>query len=232
MVNPQNKDSNTHWNVFDDADALASEAAKRILNAASQSISERGVFRLVLSGGNTPKATYRLLVNADTDWSKWEIYYGDERCLGIDDPERNSVMAAKSFLDFVPIPAANIHAIPGEKGAEEAAKEYLDVIKGAMPFDLVMLGLGEDGHTASLFPGQKHPDDQLVFPVHNAPKPPPDRVSLSAHVLSNTPEVLVLATGTGKQDAIRAWQAGKPLPIATIGKPAVVDVFIDKAAQP
>ena len=232
MKNQQIKDTITRWHIFDDPDAVAAEAAQHILNSASQSISERGVFRLVLSGGHTPEATYRLLVDADTNWSRWEIYFGDERCLSADDSERNSIMAAKTFLDFVPIPSDNIHAIPSEEGAEVAAQEYENVIKGVMPFDIVMLGIGEDGHTASLFPTQQHPADQLVHSVHNAPKPPPDRVSLSAHALSNSQEVLVLATGAGKQHAIKAWQDGESLPIAEIGKPAQVDVLLDKAAQP
>ena len=100
-----------------------------------------------------------------------------------------------------------------------------------MPFDLVLLGIGEDGHTASLFPGQQHPADQLVHAVHNAPKPPPDRVSLSVRALSEAREVLILATGAGNRAAIQSWQAGEPLPIAEIGGPAPVDVLLDRAAQ-
>jgi len=217
--------------VLDDADAVALEAAQRILQSATRAIAEHGLFRIVLAGGGTPEAAYRLLVGADTDWSRWEIYFGDERCLPVDDAERNSLMAARALLGPVAIPAANVHSIPAEHGAEAAAKAYQPVIRAALPFDLVLLGIGEDGHTASLFPGQQHPAGQLVHAVHNAPKPPPDRVSLSAGALSEAREVLILATGAGKRAAIKAWRTGEPLPIAAIGGPASVDVLLDRAAQ-
>ncbi len=232
MNQPTKKTHQTHWHVFDNPDAVAAEAAKRILESASKSITERGVFRIVLAGGSTPEAAYRLLVGADTDWSCWEVYFGDERCLPVEDPDRNSVMAGNTFLNAVDIPAANIYPIPSEKGAEEAAKEYTVIVKAALPFDLVLLGIGEDGHTASLFPGQKHSIDELVHPVHNAPKPPPDRVSLSARALSDAVNVIILAAGTGKRDAIAAWQDGKPIPISEIGGPAPIDVLMDRVAQP
>ena len=219
------------WHMLDDPDAVAKQAVQRILQSASRAIAERNLFRIVLTGGHTPEATYGLLVDADTDWSRWEIYFGDERCLPSDHAERNSIMAARTLLDRVAVPAANVHPIPAERGAEAAAAAYEPVVKAAMPFDLVLLGIGEDGHTGSLFPGQQHPADQLVHAVHNAPKPPPDRVSLSVRALSDAREVLILATGGGKREAIRAWQAGEPLPIAEIGGPAPVDVLIDRAAQ-
>ena len=224
-------DTPTRWHVSDDPDAVAEETMQRILQSASRAIAERKLFSIVLAGGHTPEAAYRLLVGADTDWSRWEIYFGDERCLPVDDAERNSLMAARALLDSVAIPAANIHPIPAELGAEAAAGAYESVIKSALPFDLVLLGIGEDGHTGSLFPGQQHPAEQLVHAVHNSPKPPPDRVSLSVRALSEAREVLVLATGSGKRAAIQAWQAGEPLPIAEIGGPAPVDVLLDRAAQ-
>lgn len=225
------QDHTTRWHVFDSADAVASEAAERILQAANSAISTRGRFRLVLAGGRTPEAAYRLLATADTDWSRWECYFGDERCLPVDDAERNSVMADTTLLGRVPIPAANIHPIPAELGAEAAATAYEPVVSDALPFDLVLLGIGEDGHTASLFPGHQHPARQLVHAVHNAPKPPPDRVSLSARALSNAQQVLVMATGAGKRAALDAWRAGEQLPVAEIGGPAAVDVLTDIADE-
>jgi len=222
----------TNWHLFEDADTVAKEAARRILDYADEAIDDKGVFRLVLAGGHTPEACYRLLSEADTDWSKWEIYFGDERCLPVDHPDRNSVMAQKTFLDAVPIPSANIYPIPSEKGAEAAAEAYETVVNSAIPFDVVLLGIGEDGHTASMFPGQIHPTDHSVFPVHNSPKPPPDRVSLSAPALSEAGHIMVLATGAGKRDALKAWKEGKPIPIAEIGGATPVDVMMDKATEP
>ena len=232
MKNRLMKDTSTRWHLLDDSDAVAVQTAQHMLQSASRAIAERDLFRIVLAGGRTPEAAYRLLVGADTDWSRWEIYFGDERCLPVDDAQRNSIMAARALLDSVAVPVANVHPIPAERGAEAAASEYEPVIRAALPFDLVLLGIGEDGHTASLFPGQLHPTEQLVHAVHNAPKPPPDRVSLSARALSEAREVLILATGAGKRAAIQAWQAGEPLPIAEIGGPAPVDVLLDRAAQP
>jgi 6-phosphogluconolactonase len=220
------------WQVLGDADSVADQAARRILEAASAAIAGRGLFRIVLAGGRTPAATYRLLIRAETDWSRWMIYFGDERCLPPDDADRNSSMASKAWLNAVDVPAANIHAIPAELGSEAAAEAYAPLVQAALPFDLVLLGIGEDGHTAGLFPGQQHPPDQLVHAVHDAPKPPADRVSLSARALSEAREVLVLATGAGKRAAIRAWRAGAQLPVARIGDASTpVVVLMDEAAQ-
>jgi 6-phosphogluconolactonase len=231
MKNRLIEDSPTRWHVFNDADTVAVQAAQRILQAASEAIDERGQFRIVLAGGRTPEAAYRLLVGADTDWSRWQIYFGDERCLPEHDAERNSLMAARALLDSVAIPTANIHPIPAELGAEVAAGEYEPVVRAALPFDLVLLGMGEDGHTASLFPGQQHPAGLLTHAVHNAPKPPSDRVSLSAGALGEARAVLVLVTGAGKRAAIQGWRSGEKLPIAEIGDSKPVDVLLDKAAQ-
>ncbi len=218
------------WHVLDDPQAVAEHTAKRILAAADSAIAERGVFRIVLAGGRTPEAAYRLLVNTDTDWSCWEIFFGDERCLPVDDAQRNSTMAAQAWLDHVTISAAQIHEIPAESGAEAASQAYIQHVRDAMPFDMVLLGMGEDGHTASLFPGQEHSPEELVHAVHDAPKPPPDRVSLSRRALSDARQVLILVTGEGKRDAVRAWKAGNALPVASINSHTGVDVIIDRDA--
>ena len=223
-------DADTRWHVFDDDAAVAREAAERIMRAARQAIGARGLFRLVLAGGRTPCRAYQLLVTASMDWSKWHIFYGDERCLSVDNAQRNSVMASSAWLDHVPVPAAQVHPIPAEKGAENAAREYAAVVRLALPFDLVLLGVGEDGHTASLFPGQEHSASELVHPVHNAPKPPPDRVSLSRAVLCNAQDVLILVTGASKREAVSRWRAGQVLPVAEIAGRHGVDVLIDRTA--
>ena len=218
------------WHVLDDPQAVAGQAAQRILAAAARAIAERDVFRIVLAGGRTPEAAYRLLVAADTDWSRWEIFFGDERCLPVDDAERNSRMAAQAWLDQVAIDQAHVFPIPAEQGAEAAAQAYTAPVQAALPFDMVLLGMGEDGHTASLFPGQQHPAEEPVHAVHNAPKPPPDRVSLSQQTLSDARQVLILVTGGGKRDAVQAWKAGDTLPVASIRGHNGVDVLIDRDA--
>jgi 6-phosphogluconolactonase len=218
------------WKVMADAESVAAEAARRILAQAGEAISERGVFRIVLAGGTTPEKTYRLLTDADTDWLCWQIYYGDERCLPVEHDDRNSRMAQQAWLRHVPIPAENIHPMPAEQGAEPAARHYSGVIEGAVPFDMVLLGMGEDGHTASLFPGHQYDRDEAVHAVHNAPKPPPDRVSLSAATLSNTRALLILVTGAGKREAVSRWRRGEDLPIARVTPPGTV-VLIDRDAM-
>jgi 6-phosphogluconolactonase len=213
--------------VFDDGNAVAREAADRILDAAQRAIAERGVFHLVLAGGTTPTLAYGLLANADADWQRWQIWYGDERCLPADDPERNSVMANRVWLHDSPIPRANIHPIPAELGAEAAAAAYAGLLAPVLPFDMVLLGMGEDGHTASLFPGHRHSLEQTAHPIHDAPKPPPDRVSLSATVLGRARGGWMLVTGAGKREALARWRAGEALPIATIPATALL---LDRAA--
>lgn len=220
-----------HWHQLPEAAAVAQNAASRILAAASEAIAQRGVFRLVLAGGRTPEATYRLLAVAETDWHRWEIYFGDERCLPVGHPDRNSTMAAKTWLDHVSIPREQIHMIPAERGPIEGARLYEPMVAAALPFDLVILGLGEDGHTASLFPGHHHPEESLVVPVTGAPKPPAERVSLSAKALSQARQLLVLVTGREKQRALREWKAGRNIPIARIIPLERLDVILDAEAN-
>ncbi|MFM1891518.1 MAG: 6-phosphogluconolactonase, partial [Pseudomonadota bacterium] len=140
------------WQVLPDAAAVAQAAAVEISAAAAAAIAARGCFRLVLAGGRTPAAAYRLLRATPQDWARWEIYFGDERCLPPDAAERNSQLALATWLRHVAVPAGQIHVIPAELGAEQAAARYAPIVAAAAPFDLVLLGIGEDGHTASLFP--------------------------------------------------------------------------------
>jgi 6-phosphogluconolactonase len=225
------EESPVRWHVFSDAGVLARTAGERIARSAGEAIARGGGFRIVLAGGSTPEAVYQRLTGLDTDWTRWWIYFGDERCVPASHAERNSVMAARSWLDRVPIPADNIFPIPAEAGAELAARSYANVVRDALPFDLVLLGIGEDGHTASLFPGHVHDPAELVHAVHEAPKPPPDRVSLGLAALNDAGEVIILVTGTGKRDAVARWRAGADLPVARVHGRHGVDVYIDAAAD-
>lgn len=127
------------------------------------------------------------------------------------------------------IPAQQCHAIPAELGPEQAAQAYADIVEAAVPFDLVLLGMGEDGHTASLFPGHKHNQEQWTHPVFGAPKPPPERVSLSAKALGQTRNLLYLITGQSKVEAVQAWRKGDLLPVSSMATDTG-EVLIDKAA--
>jgi 6-phosphogluconolactonase len=221
---------NNRWHTLETADQVALAAYEQILKSAEQAIADHGTFKLVLAGGSTPEKVYRLLAHADADWSKWYIYYGDERCLPADHADRNSLMATSAFLEKVAIPDAQIFTIPAELGPEPAAKKYQQIVASALPFDMVLLGMGEDGHTASLFPGHQHQEEELAHAVYNSPKPPPERVSISAKALSNTQQLIFLITGANKQEAVKNWRSGQDLPVATIVPENPIDIYIDKDA--
>jgi len=163
------------WHALPDRPALDQDVSAAILQAADDAMRARGRFHLVIAGGDTPRGAYRKLREANTDWSAWHIYFGDERCLPAADPARNSRMAADTWLDHVGSPAARVHAIAGELGAVPAAQAYAGVLRAVGEFDLVLLGLGEDGHTASLFPGHDWgtaPGSPDTLAVLDAPKAP------------------------------------------------------------
>ncbi len=216
------------WQVFPDRAALAAHAAKLILASARAAIAAQGVFRLVLAGGQTPLAVYARLANARADWPRWHWYFGDERCLTAGDAGRNDTAIRHTWLDHIVVPPANIHAIPAELGAQAAARQYAALLTGLGEFDLVLLGLGEDGHTASLFPGRPLDASAEVLAVHDAPKPPSERVTMSAARLSRARQVLFLVTGADKRAAVTAWRAGADIPARAIS--GTVQVLLDAEA--
>ncbi len=224
----------TRWHVAENPEDWLSGALARVKAAEDEALSARGAFHLVLAGGGTPERLYRALAGEGHDWSRWQVWFGDERCLPPGDPERNSRMAGRVWLDRVDIPAGNVHPIPAELGPQAAVQSYGAVLAGIGDFDLVLLGLGEDGHTASLFPdhdwgeGDDAPD---ALPVFDAPKPPPERVSLSARRLGRARRVLFLVTGAGKRSAVADWRRGLAIPAAAVRPVAGVDVVLDTDAS-
>lgn len=220
-----------HWHQLETADQIAQATCNRILDLAKSAISERRQFKFVLAGGSTPEKVYRLLAKSDADWSNWFIYHGDERCLPLNHADRNSVMAANAFLNEVAIPKNQIFDMPTELGTEESAAAYYSVVEAALPFDLVLLGMGEDGHIASLFPGHIHNDNALVHAVYNSPKPPAERITLSMKALSNTQNLFFLITGANKTKALKQWREGLNLPVANVNALQNLVVFLDKAAD-
>ncbi|MCB5187887.1 6-phosphogluconolactonase [Methylobacillus caricis] len=216
----------SRWQVFTAQEALYSSAVRHIEEAAKNAIARYDKFSIVLAGGSTPKSVYQMLPDIDTDWSKWHVYYGDDRCLPPDHEERNSLMAHEAWLKHVAIPSAHIHDIPAERGPVDAAAAYSETLAAVNEFDLVLLGLGEDGHTASLFPGHSWDDSQAAVPVFDAPKPPLERVSVSAGFLSKAREVVFFVTGAGKQEAVDNWRKGVDIPASLIRPKNGVDVYI------
>ena len=219
------------WSIFPTETALCTAAIDLIVDAAAKAITQRGRFDIVLAGGTTPRAIYKELRGAQTDWKHWYVWFGDERCLPVMDAERNSAMAYDALLKHVPIPHRQIHVIAGELGAASAAANYNMQLAMLGDFDLVLLGMGEDGHTASLFPGKSWNNGDPTMAVSEAPKPPSDRVTLSVPRLSRARQVLFIVTGKGKQDAVNAWRRGAGLPASAITSKGTLDVFLDQQAS-
>ena len=218
--------------IYPDTESLIAERATALGTIANASIAANGAFKIVLAGGRTPIKLYQQLVSLHTDWNRWVIYFGDERCLPRGDSERNDTMARVAWLNHVTIPSAQIHAMPGELGPEAGALAYLGPLKNAGKFDLVLLGLGEDGHTASLFPQYLLQDkivasDNATLAIHDAPKPPPERISLSPQRLSDSERVWFLVTGADKKTALKNWLDNQSLPAQLITPKNGVDIFTD-----
>lgn len=208
---------------------MQAAALAAITASAANSIAARGAFHIVLAGGRTPEAIYTQLRTLTTDWRAWSIYFGDERCLPSGDSERNDSMARASWLDHVAVPAEQIYSIAAQLGSTRAAESYNSTLAAVGDFDMVLLGLGEDGHTASLFPGDSAAlrASAAAIAVHNAPKPPAERVSMSSRRLSRARSVLFLVSGEGKRVALRSWQQGEAIPAALIDPAAGVDIYTD-----
>jgi len=219
-----------NWHIHRDADGLAQALAEAIVRIAAESIARRGAFHLVLAGGHTPADTYARLPKLGRRWQNWHLYYGDERYLPLGHPERNDSMVESLWTARVPLPVRQHHRLQVAENLEEAAVAYARDLP-PQPFDLVLLGLGEDGHCASLFPGcdwGMEADAPAVLPVRAAAKPPPQRISLSGWRLRRSRHVFFLVTGAGKADAVARWRAGETLPAAVIG--AGAEVWLDPEA--
>jgi 6-phosphogluconolactonase len=217
-----------------DGDGVAVCAAELLGSMLASSLAERGRAHFALSGGTTPAGTYRALTLAS--WDGVEVWFADERCVGPDDPESNYLMVGQTLLDHAP--GALVHRIEGELGAERAASAYETLLRERVAdelpvLDVVVLGIGEDGHTASLFPNfpQLRAAGAACLAVHDSPKPPPDRVTLSLEVLNAARAIVLLASGTGKADALaRALGAPDPAVPASLLAGERLTVIADAAA--
>lgn len=223
------------WRVFADVDAMVDALADALGAEAEAAIAARGTFHLVLAGGSTPLALYRALAERNAGDARWHIWFGDERCLPPDHAERNSAMAESAWLSESRIPPGNRRPIPAERGAAEAAALYAGWLAGVPDFDVVLLGIGEDGHTASLFPGRDwgtEADSPDVLAVTDAPKPPPERVSLSVARLNRSAKVWFVITGGNKRHALRQWESCEALPVAAVHGRQETVAWLDAVAWP
>ena len=186
----------SEFTVLDTPEAVAAAAAAEIAKAI-----RAGSRTLVLAGGSTPRRCYELLAGLEVEWGRVTVLFGDERCVPASHPDSNYRMAREALLDQVA--PATVHRIPGELGPDEGAAEYARIVAGLAPLDVVILGIGEDGHTASLFPGAPELKAKgWAVGVRNSPKPPPERVTLTLQALRGAHQVIILATGAGKADAV------------------------------
>jgi 6-phosphogluconolactonase len=208
--------------IYPDADRLAQAAAEHVVTLAGQAIARQGRFSVALSGGSTPRPLYARLATEDfapqTDWSNVHVFWGDERCVPPEHPDSNYGMARQSLLDHVPIPAHNVHRIHGELEPAEAALEYERVLRtffasstqeSGTTFDLVLLGLGTDGHTASLFPRTDPLHEQKRWvAAHYADAVGVWRVTLTPPAINAAANVTFLVSGADKAQTLQQMLGG------------------------
>jgi len=182
---------------------LPEVAAQRIAQVIRRAIVLNGHAAVALAGGTTPRSVYRRLAKiGEIPWEKIDVYFGDERAVSPDDPQSNYRMARESLLDAVPIPPAQVHRIPAELADRQAAAAKYAVLLPER-LDLIILGIGEDGHTASLFPGSAALQERTrKVVVVEGSKPPPWRLTVTPPVIAEAIEKIVLASGSGKAGAV------------------------------
>ncbi|HYN87655.1 MAG TPA: 6-phosphogluconolactonase [Ardenticatenaceae bacterium] len=211
--------------IFPTVDGVGTAAAERIAAIATEAVAARGEWSIALSGGETPKALYTLLATPtwrlQVPWSQASVFWGDERCVGPEHAESNYRAARTTLLASVPVAPERVYRIEGERPPEEAAERYSQILAractlgpGERPrFDVILLGLGADAHTASLFPesGALDHGERLVV-ANQAPALNPPRVTLTAPTLNNGAHVLFLVTGASKAGAVAAVIEGERRP--------------------
>ncbi len=216
--------------MFPDTDTLALALAEHIEQAVTNAVRERGEAHLVLPGGSSPRPLLMKLRELHLPWRRMHLYLTDERCLPPGHADRNDRMLDELLLPYVDLPSANLHRIPAELGAEAGAQGFAHLLQEVPRFDLVILGLGQDGHTASLFPGRAELlDDSPVVAVFDSPKPPAERVSMGVGRLLSARERIVLAAGAGKRVVLRRIQQGDSYPVTSLRPDAW---YLDAEASP
>ena len=216
-----------NWFFFKSKRSLLKNLSKEILNIAKKSITEKGFFTIVLTGGKSIIGLYKILSEANSNFDKWHIYISDERFLTKDHQDRNDVVIKNIWLNNNRIPEKNIHFIQAELGLVKARKAYEDKINKVGLFDIVLLSIGEDGHISSLFPGHKYNKSQSVIIERNSPKPPKERISMSFDKLNNTKNLFKIIIGKSKIPIVKRLLKDEKLPANSING-EIEKVFIDK----
>ncbi len=227
-----------------DVESVATRAAAHVRRVVEQARAERGVAHVALSGGGTPELTYRLLGQDPPALAETELWFADERCVAPDDPESNYRLAHETMIGPAGIEAAMVHRMRGELGPAAGAEQYERELRerlgagpdGMVTLDLVLLGIGPDGHVASLFPRSAALTEEraLCLGVEDSPKPPPQRISLSLPVLRAARGCLLVATGASKSDALAAM-LGEPsasVPASLLRRERLTVISDDAAAPP
>jgi 6-phosphogluconolactonase len=237
----------TRLTTCPDAETVASRAAAHIGRQLERAREQRSTAHLALSGGTTPRRTYGLLVDGLADWSGIDVWFADERCVPPEDEQSNYRLARETLLEPAGIPGEQVHRMEGELGPDEGARRYEQELLAGLPsaereaaaspvLDLVVLGIGPDGHVASLFPSApalSAGEQAICLAVHDAPKPPPARITLSLAVLWAARGCLLLATGASKADAVDAMlDEPSPHVPASMLRRERLTVIVDDAAAP
>ncbi|KAI5657573.1 hypothetical protein M9H77_26366 [Catharanthus roseus] len=239
--------------VFDSEEELAVSLAKYVADLSDKVGKERNAFTVVISGGSLVKSLRKLVEPPyidSIDWSIWHIFWVDERVVPKNNPESNYFLAYNDFLSKIPIPSGHVYAINDSLSAEGAADDYETCIKHLVKsgtigqseasrfpkFDLMLLGMGPDGHVASLFPG--HPlvqeSEKWVAFIKDSPKPPPERITFTFPVINSSAHVALVVAGSGKADVVhKALGDGKKhdtLPVQLVSPEGELTWFLDKGA--
>ncbi len=227
--------------VLPDQAALFQAGTERVLTIGNEAIAARGAFHLALAGGSTPRGLYALLADAELatrlDWSRVHIYFGDERCVPPDHADSNYRMARESLLDRLPVAPAAVNRIAGEIEPDQAAADYAALLKRQLPgagFDLVLLGLGPDGHIASLFPESRALTQRIPVTAVYVPKLTAWRVTVTFPVLNRARHLLLLVSGSQKADVmrhvLRAIKHAMPLPVQMLRPLGEMEWLLDADA--
>jgi len=239
-----------HLRISNDTNSLSKDLASFLQEESSKAIKEHGKFTLAVSGGSLPQLAFSQVVKepfvSQVDWNKWHVFFVDERYLSLDNSESNYFATSKFLLNHVSIPKSQVYALNPSLPLPEAAQDYeqkllqvFGISKGHVPqFDLVLCGMGPDGHTASLFPNHSllKESSKLIAYIEDSPKPPPQRITFTLPLLNNAKNVVFVTAGDAKKETVAQVLEPKPgeplLPSALVNPPnGTLYWFMDSAAS-